>query len=434
MDPDAVAREYVGFALDCERLLPGLVDCVVGPATRLGTGPARAGPTSPPGAGPARAGPASRPGIAARRTPSAMVAHARWLSSELTRSGMDARRRDFLDHQLAALRCGLRRAAGAAIGYRAEVRAYFDTEIAPGDPDRYRAAHAELDGLLPGRGPLAERLAAYRAAAAVPPELLGPAAQRLCAALREPARRWLGLPDDEAVYLDLVHGKPWSAFHRYLGGHRSRVELNAELPVGAVGLARLVAHEAYPGHHAEHVRAERALREGTGPPERAVFLVNTPQCLLAEGQADLGLEVLVGDGWGEWTARVLGELVPGLDGALAERVDRVLGELQPARQDAALMLHEQRRAEHEVAAYLRRWLLADEPAARQALRFLTHPRWRAYTTTYVEGHRLVRRWLAAARPGESMTGRYLELSDEPRSPSALRAALAPNPPAAMARK
>jgi hypothetical protein len=414
MDPEAAALEYVGFALECERLLPGTVDGVVGPLPRRHAAA---------GAGP--------------RSPSAMVAHARWLAGELAGSGMDPDRRDFLDRQLAALRCALRRAAGATVGYREEVRAYFDTDIAWGDQDAYRAAHGELDALLPGPGPLAARLAAHRAAVAVPPSVLGPAAQRLAGALRERARPHFGLPADEAVYLEPVRGRPWSAFHRYLGGHRSRVELNADLPVGALGLARLIAHEAYPGHHTERCRAEHALGDGPGTaggparPERAVFLVNTPQSLIAEGLADLGLEVLVGPGWGRWTAAVLGELVPGLDGELAERVERALAVLQPARQDAALMLHEQRRPEEEVLAYLRHRLLAPEPRARQAMAFLTHPRWRTYTTTYVEGHRLVRRWLAAAGPGESMTERYLALLDQPRAPSTLRAALPPGPADAM---
>jgi hypothetical protein len=58
------------------------------------------------------------------------------------------------------------------------------------------------------------------------------------------------------------------------------------------------------------------------------------------------------------------------------------------------------------------------------LRFIAHPVWRAYTTTYVEGRRLVGAWLDAAPAGESVTERYLRLLDEPRSPSAMRATLA----------
>jgi hypothetical protein len=55
------------------------------------------------------------------------------------------------------------------------------------------------------------------------------------------------------------------------------------------------------------------------------------------------------------------------------------------RQDAALMLHDEQRDADDVAAYLSRWLLVDDARAKQMLRFLSSPLWRAYTSTYVEG-------------------------------------------------
>jgi hypothetical protein len=55
------------------------------------------------------------------------------------------------------------------------------------------------------------------------------------------------------------------------------------------------------------------------------------------------------------------------------------------------------------------------------VRFLSDPLWRAYTTTYVEGYRLLRSWLEARPPEQSLGHRYLRLLDEPLTPSALRA-------------
>jgi hypothetical protein len=93
------------------------------------------------------------------------------------------------------------------------------------------------------------------------------------------------------------------------------------------------------------------------------------------------------------------------------------------------MLHDEHRDVDDVVAYLQRWLLIDDARARQSLRFLTSPLWRAYTSTYVEGYRLLRSWLdAAARPGDSrgltgvsLTERFGRLLDEPLIPSSLRA-------------
>ena len=63
----------------------------------------------------------------------------------------------------------------------------------------------------------------------------------------------------------------------------------------STSLAHLVAHEAYPGHHTEHTRKEVGLVRRRHFYEETIFLVGTPQCLLAEGLADLGLEVVMGN-------------------------------------------------------------------------------------------------------------------------------------------
>ncbi len=88
------------------------------------------------------------------------------------------------------------------------------------------------------------------------------------------------------------------------------------------------------------------------------------------------------------------------------------------------MLHDQRADPADVLAYLQRWLLVPEPRARQMLRFLTDPLWRAYTTTYVEGYRLLRTWLADRPAAQPLGQRYLRLLDEPLIPSGIRAELA----------
>ena len=53
------------------------------------------------------------------------------------------------------------------------------------------------------------------------------------------------------------------------------------------------------------------------------------------------------------------------------------------------------------------------------LEFLAHPRWRIHTTTYVEGARLVRAWLAARPGGEPAGSRFAQLLDAPSTPARL---------------
>jgi hypothetical protein len=113
-----------------------------------------------------------------------------------------------------------------------------------------------------------------------------------------------------------------------------------------------------------------------------------------------------------------------MDGELGERLETATAGLIRVRQDAQLMLHDQGADPDDVLAYLQRWLLVSEPRARQILRFIADPLWRAYTTTYVEGYRLLRTWLDARPATESLSLRYLRLLDEPLTPSGIRAELA----------
>jgi len=53
------------------------------------------------------------------------------------------------------------------------------------------------------------------------------------------------------------------------------------------------------------------------------------------------------------------------------------------------------------------------------LRFLSSPLWRAYTSTYVEGYRLLRGWLDDRPARAGVAERFGRLLDEPLIPSAL---------------
>jgi hypothetical protein len=198
------------------------------------------------------------------------------------------------------------------------------------------------------------------------------------------------------------------------------VAVNADLKQQLSNLPRLVAHESYPGHHTEHCRKEAGLVNRAGQLEQTIFLVNTPQCLMAEGLADLALYVAVGPGWGKWAEEIYADLGLRFDGARAEAIADASAGLLGVRQDAALLMHDEHRDADEVAAFLQRWLLVDDTRARQMLRFLSSPLWRAYISTYVEGFRLLREWLDARPVGVSLVERFTRLLDEPLIPSVLR--------------
>ncbi|MGY2081440.1 DUF885 domain-containing protein [Modestobacter sp. SYSU DS0657] len=397
-----VPLEYVRLGLRFDRLEPGFVDAYTGDP-RL------------------RAQVADEPAP----TPAGLRDQARALLAELDSAALPTARAEFLRGQLTGLECSARKMGGEPVGYLAEVRAYFQVDVALGDPAEYAAAHEALGELLPGSGTLAERYAAHRRREECPPQRLEAAVHALSSALRDRVRGRYGLPEAETVRYEVVTDKPWSGFNYYEGDYRSRVAINADLPHRMAQLPHLVAHESYPGHHTEHCRKERGLVERDAHLEHTVFLVNTPECLMAEGLADLGLEAAVGQGWGAWSAEVLGDLGLRFDGELAERVAAAAAPLNRVRQDAAILLHDRGADPGEVIDHLQRWALVSSDRAVQQLRFLTDPLWRAYITTYVEGYDLLARWLAARPAGEPVADRFVRLLDEPLTPAVVTAELAP---------
>lgn len=397
---DPFVREYLLLGLRFDRVEDGYVDSFTGD-------------------------PSLRRAVAAepQPDPADLARQADRLLGELTSvDGLERARADYIGAHLRALACAGRKFAGEQVGFVDEVAAYFDVHIGKGDPERYRQAHRQLDEVLGGSGSLADRMQAYRAAEEIPPTRLEECIHAFSSALRDRVRAEYPLPDAETITYEVVTDKPWSGFNYYHGDYKSTVAVNADLKQQMSNLPRLVAHESYPGHHTEHCRKEVGLVEGRGQAEQTIFLVNTPQCLMAEGLADLALYAAVGLDWGAWAGEIYADLGLRFDGESAQAVSEATAALAEVRQDAALMLHDEHRDVDDVVAFLKRWLLVNDQRARQMLRFLSSPLWRAYTSTYVEGYRLLRGWLDARPADVSLTQRFGTLLDEPLIPSALRAA------------
>jgi hypothetical protein len=400
LEPAALIREYLSLGLRFDRIESGYVDAFTGdPALRRSV----------------LAEPAPDPADLVRQAQRLLAA----LPDVPRRNGFDQARADYIGAHLRALACAGRKFAGEDIGFVDEVHDYFDVHIAKGEAETYRQAHARLDDVLGGDGPLADRMEVYRAAEEIPPDRLAECIEAFSSALRDRVRAEYPLPDTETVVYQVVTDQPWSGFNYYLGDYRSTVAVNADVKQLMSNLPRLVAHESYPGHHTEHCRKEAGLVNRKGHAEQTIFLVNTPQCLMAEGLADLALYAAIGPGWGHWAAEIYADLGLRFDGERAEAVSEASTALAGVRQDAALMLHDEHRDGDEVTAFLRRWLLVNDTRARQMLRFLSSPLWRAYTSTYVEGYRLLRGWLDDRPAGVSTAERFGRLLDEPLIPSAL---------------
>ena len=401
---ERLVEQYVRLGLSFDRLERGFVDAWTGPAQLRAE---------------VESGPVPAPQELGRR--------ARELRQELPSAGLAPDRARWLDGQLTGLECSARVLAGEPVGWVDQVEAFFQVRPELGDEAVYADAHAELERLLPGDGPLLERYAAYRASSAVPPQRLPDAVRGVSTLLRERARAAFALPDEEAVDYEIVSDRPWAGFNHYLGGFRSTVAINADLPVGLGALPALVAHESYPGHHTERCRKQVA---HAGRAEQDLWLVNTPENLLAEGLADLGLAGLDLLDWGPTMTELYGDLGLSYDGELGQRIARAAAPLRAARQDAALLLHDRGAPAEQAEGHLARWGLQSSDRAAKTVAFLSSRLWRAYMSTYVEGERLLSRWLAERPAGAAVGERFARLLDEQLTPAALLDELAR--PAAVA--
>ncbi len=362
---ESVAERYVRLGLQLGRHVDGIVDAYYGPPEL-----AAAVDAEPP------------------VEPRALVSAAEALLDELEDG--------WLRDQVVGLRTYAGVLAGESRSYADEVEGCYGVRPTHTDEAIFAAAHEQLDELLPGDGPVAERYQRWRNSMIVPAEQV----ERSVAAVIEEARAWthglVELPDGEGVVLEIVRGEPWLAFCHYLGDLRSRIAVNVDLPMSAIEMLQLTLHETYAGHHTESCSKEHLLVRGRGLLEETLAMVPTPQSLVSEGIAELAPRLLLeGDG-GEALAAVARKAGVDFDLAHALAIGRA-GE--PFRGgwvevNAALMLHDGGESEEKVAAYLERWGLTTPEIAAHAIRFLTEPTSRTYVLTYSAGRELCTSYVA----------------------------------------
>jgi len=374
MDLPSIVEQYLLLGLRLGRHVEGFVDAYFGPDVLAVTV-------------------AAEPSMA----PGALVAAAdallRDLDDGVDADRVEAGRRRWLRAQTVGLRTSATILAGEPVAYADEVERCYGVRPRVRDTDEFAEAHRRLDAVLPGDGPVRDRLVTWRESTAIPVDRLDAVLRSIAEDFRERTDRRFGLPEGEHVEWELATDQPWSGFNYYEGALRSRVAINVDLPVLATSIGHLVAHEAYPGHHTEHTRKEAGLVRTRGWLEETIFCVGTPQCLVAEGLADTALSVVAGDEADEVVAAHLRDVGLGFDAGLATEVRTATTALEGVRGNAAWMLHADGRSTDDVVDYLERWGLLPRNRAEKSIQFLTSPTWRAYVTCYVEGHPLCRDWV-----------------------------------------
>jgi hypothetical protein len=397
---DAIAQRYLLLGLRLERHVPGFVDSYIGPA-ELREAVAGEPPTP----------------LAELRDEAAVLAEL----TEAPSAGDDAQRRRgaWLRAQLRAIRALARAADGEESGYPDLVEELYDVRIGRVPEERFTAARAALDAVLPGRGTLAERFQAASDRLTIPPERVLEVLRASTERFRKAARRDFEVPDDEEILWGETRDQPWGAEARFQGNDRTLVRINLDLPVTVRTVPYLASHEGYPGHHLENVSKERALVRGAGLGEATLKTMNTPESLLAEGLADVAREVVMSDlelaGEMRRVARDGGIVDVAEAALLAPEIGRALTEMQAAVGNAAIMLHEQGLPAAQVRDYLVETTIQPAVMVDHLMRTLADPIGRTYPFTYTEGARLIRAWLEV----QGQTTGFARLLAEQHTPSGL---------------
>ncbi len=412
--PDPIATDYLLLALRLDQRLPGFVDGYFGPA-RL----------------------KAQVDLEPLRAAAALAADARELAGRVEAGIADPLRRAWLTAQLVAIEANARALDEAPAGYTGaayleHVQRCFDWTPQRRPAELFEAARAQIDQLLPGGGSTIERLAAWDERLVVPPERLPGIVDWLVAVLRERARDTFQLPDGESLRVGLVTGQPWSGYNWYDGNLRSRVDLNTDLPIRAPDLLSVLAHETYPGHHLEHAWKEARLVRRDERLECSILLINTPECLISEGLADLGRRFAVPADQEEGLLAELFQragLAGSADPATLTELARTAMALRSPRArlgefavNAALRRHVDDAGHASVRAELEQVALLTPERAEKRLEFIEHPLWRTYVFVYSEGEALLGRWLDA-QPQPGAAQRFSRLLTEQLSPATIVAEL-----------
>lgn len=312
----------------------------------------------------------------------------------------------WLAAQVQALATNARKFAGERLDYVEEGRLVYGIEPRWCDEESFRRGAEVLDEALPGSGDVRTRQAAWLERTAVPAELLEQALLDVAAELRRLTRERVGLPEGEDFELELVAGERWLGYAEYLGGLRTKISINTDLPLPAEDLVPLVSHEIYAGHHTHRAWIETELVRGRGELDRTLDLLWAPEAVLSEGIAETAPELVAGDGQ-ELAAAVLGRLGFEYDHETGSRVVEAKWLLRPISANVAMLLHGRGAKADEAREYAQTWSLEPDERVAKVIDSQLRSRSPVYQHTYWQGRELVAAHVGRdpARLRELMTAR-----------------------------
>ena len=401
---DSIARDYVKLQLAIGEKEEGYIDAYYGPAEWQ----------------------AEAKTVDA--TPAALTQRAAVLSVRLKSLAdgrldpIERRRRDFLLAQLKAASTRLAVIQGAKYSFADEAENLFGVRPELKPLSAYDPVLARIERLVPGKGPLAERVDAFQERFTVPRDRLDAVMRAAIAECRRRTVQHIELPGKERFTLEFVTGKSWGGYNWYKGDSNSLIQVNTDLPVRIGRAVDLGCHEGYPGHHVYNMLLEEKLAKQRGWVEFTLYPLYSPQSFIAEGSANYGKDLAFpGDERLRFETDVLYPLAglpPGEAGAYAA-LQEAMQDLAGARFTIAKDYLEGRIDRARAVELARKYQLVSKARAEQSVSFTDQ--YRSYVINYGLGQDMVR--AAVERAGPDPAARWAamrKLLSEPTLPSDLR--------------
>jgi hypothetical protein len=261
----------------------------------------------------------------------------------------------------------------------------------------YDEALQRMNSLVPGDGPLADRVNGFMSRFVVPQDRADAVMRAAIAECRRRTAEYLDLPANERFDFEFVTDRPWGAYNWYQGDNHSLIQVNASNPLMISSAVNYGCHEGYPGHHVQGIYAERMYRE-RGWVEYSILPLYSPMGPLNEGAGNYGvLLAFPGDDRVAFEMDVLFPLA-GLDAREAPLYYELTYAMQAtvgaARTIQAQYLDGDITRERAIEL-LQHYRLASRASAEQSLRFADT--YRSYIINYSSGQELVREFAETGR-------------------------------------
>jgi hypothetical protein len=376
---DSVARDYVKLQLAIGEKEEGYIDAYYGPAEWQAE---------------AKAAPLSLSDLAAR----ASVLRVRLQSlADARLEPIERRRRDFLLAQLKAASTRLAMMQGRKLAFADEAEGLFGVRPELKPLSAYDPVLARIERLVPGTGPLSDRVDAFQERFTIPRDRLEPVMRAAIAECRRRTLEHIALPANERFTLEFVTGKSWGGYNWYKGDSNSLIQVNTDLPIRIGRAVDLGCHEGYPGHHVYNALLEEKLARGRGWVEFTVYPLYSPQSFIAEGTANYGIELAFpGDEQLAFEMRVLYPLAGLPTGQAAQYLELAhsMRDLAGARFTIAADYLDGRITRAEAIELTRKYQLVSPVRAEKSVAFIDQ--YRSYVINYGLGQDMARAYVEGA--------------------------------------